>query len=113
MIDIELLFGSLNLLIYLPIIYFTRQIVRHLSEDADVASAMFFLKEDAGKTFKVSALMVAFVLAGEVMIYASHFYGQFYRGLGYGVVTIASLGVLYWVRVLSGVTSNPSESKGE
>lgn len=109
MIDIELLFGALNLLIYLPIIYFTYQIVQHLSEDADVASAMFFLKEDAGKTFKVSAVMVAFVLAGEVLIYGSHFHGELYRAAGYGAVTVASLGVLYWVKVLSEVTENPSK----
>lgn len=109
----ELIFGALNLLIYIPAVYYTYQIVQHLSEDADVASAMFFLEDDAKRIFRISAIMVAFVLAGEVMIYSSHFYGEIYRSLGYGLVTIASFGVLYWVKVLATVTANPSEGKPE
>lgn len=110
MIDIEILFGAFNLLVYLPIIYFTRRIVQNLSEDADVASAMFFLKEDARRTFRISAILVAFVLAGEVMIFASHFYSEVYRSIGYSIVTVASLGVLYWVKVLAAVTAKPSKT---
>jgi hypothetical protein len=112
MIELELLFGVVNLLIYIPAIYFTYRIVQHLSEDADVASAMFFLEEDdAGKTFRVTSIIVAFVLAGEILIYGSHSNGATYLAVGYGLVTVASLGVLYWVKTLAKVTASPSETE--
>lgn len=111
MIELELLFGIVNLLIYIPAIYFTHRIVQHLSQDADVASAMFFLKDDARKTFRVAAILVAFVLAGEILIYGSHSHGATYLAVGYGLVTVASLGVLYWVKTLAKVTASPSETE--
>lgn len=111
MIELELLFGVVNLLIYIPAIYFTHRIVQHLSQDADVASAMFFLKDDAGKTFRVAAILVAFVLAGEILIYGSHSHGTIYLAVGYGLVTVASLGVLYWVKTLAKVTASPSKTE--
>lgn len=111
MIELEILFGVVNLLIYLPAIYFTHRILQHLEEDGDVASAMFFIKKDAEKTFRISAILVALVLVGEVFIYGSHFRGDVYLGIGYALVTIASLGVLYWVKTLTSVTANPSETK--
>lgn len=111
MMSIELFFGAVNLLIYILSIYFTYRIVQNLSENADVASAMFFLKEDARRIFRLTAIMVAFVLAGEILIYASHFYSYIYRAAGYSIVTVASLSVLHWVKILAEVTSNPSESE--
>lgn len=110
MTSYDLIFGVVNLIIYLPICYFSYRIGKNLSEEADVASAMFFLKEDTTKTFKYTSLLVSVVAAGELFLLFNHFH-EGLKPFGYFLLTVAALGVLYFARTLSNVTQPPSKNE--
>lgn len=109
MISYSLVFGAVNLLIYLPIIYYSYKAVEAFESEEDVASAMFFLKDDTPGVFRKVSLMVSTVLIGEVLIFASHYYSQLFRAVGYLSLTFASLAVLYFVKNMAQVTQAPSK----
>ncbi len=106
----SLVFGAVNFLIFVAVIFFTLKAVRNLEQDSDVASAMIFLKEDTSRVFRNTALLVGTVWAGEVLVFASHLYGHWLRGAGYSMITLASAGVLYFSWKMSEVTEAPSRS---
>lgn len=104
-------FGAVNFAIFVGVVYFTYRAVRNLDRHPDVTSAMMFLKDEASNVFRNTALLVTVVALGEVLIFLSHFFGEVFRTLGYGVVTIASLTVLYFAMMMEDVTTPPSSEE--
>lgn len=109
--NVSLIYSLVNLVIYIPIVYFSYRIVKNISKNEDAASAMFFLRESSRKTFRYGALLVTSVLIGEVLVFARFFYGEIMSVLGYILLTVASIGVLYFVRGVFIVTVTPTEAE--
>lgn len=108
---IPLIYSLVNLVIFVPIVYFSYRIVENLEDNEDAASAMFFLRDNSRQTFRYAALMVASILIGEMLIFARFFYTDLMLVLGYTLLTITSLGVLYFVRGVFTVTVTPKEAE--
>lgn len=103
-----LAFGALNFFIFLAVSYYSYRAVDNLEKHPDVTSAMMFLRNQASKVFRNTALLVTVVAVGEVLIFLSHFQGQVFRTAGYSVLTVASLTVFYFARMMTEVTEPPS-----
>lgn len=108
MIASALVFGAVNFLIFLAVVYYSYRAVGNLDQHPDVTSAMMFLKNEASRVMRNTSLLVSTVALGEVLIFLSHYHGGQLRVAGYGVLTVASLGVLYFVKMMTEVTEPPS-----
>lgn len=106
-----LVFGALNFIIFLGVAYYSYRAVNNLDSHPDVTSAMMFLRDEASNVFRNTALLVTVVAVGEVLIFLSHFQGEIFRTAGYGVITVASLTVLYFARMMTEVTEPPSDDE--
>lgn len=108
---ISLFYSLVNLVIYVPVVYFSYRIIQNIEGNEDASSAMFFLRDSSRQTFRYGALMVASVLIGEILVFARFFYSDLMLALGYTLLTVASLGVLYFVRGVFLVTFTPTEAE--
>ena len=106
-----LIYSLVNFVILIPIVYFSYRIVKNLSKDGDAASAMFFLKTDSEKTFRHGAILVTTVGLGQILVFLSHSQAEVLEGLGYLLLTVATIGVLYFVRGVFEITVSPSETE--
>lgn len=105
------IFGTLNFVIFLGVIFYSYRAVKNLESHPDVTSAMMFLKDEASNVFRNTALLVTIVAIGEVLILFSHFQGDVFRTAGYGVVSVASLTVLYFAMMMTDVTEPPESEE--
>ena len=106
-----LIYSMVNFVIFVPVVYFSYRIVQNIREDTDAASAMFFLKNSSKKTFKYGALLVSFVLSGQTLVFSRFFFDDRVLILGYSILIVASIGVLYFVRGIFEVTLRPTEAE--
>lgn len=106
-----LIYSMVNFVIFVPVVYFSYRIVQNIREDRDAASAMFFIKDRSKKTFRYGSILVSFVLAGQTLVFSRFFFDERVLIVGYSLLTVASTGVLYFVRGIFEVTLRPTEAE--